>query len=67
MPNPGTQKVVNTTMETYFQNTSTCLDCHASAPIAAAQKSKAFASDYSFLFSRASAPRSGKIVSSARK
>jgi len=64
MPNPGAQKVANTTMETYVQSRNTCMDCHASAPIAAATKTKALASDYSFLFSRASAPLSAKVTSS---
>lgn len=63
VPNSGAQKVANTTMETYFQNTNTCLDCHASAPIAAPGKTKPLASDYSFLFSRASAPLPGKVAS----
>lgn len=60
VPNPGAQKVANTTMETYFQNTKTCLDCHASAPIAALNKAKMPASDYSFLFRRAGTPLSAK-------
>jgi len=75
-PNPGTQPVANTTLETYRQAKS-CLDCHAFASIAPLnnklnkktvnvlqesnkQKVQAgtpiYASDYSFLFSRATSP-----------
>lgn len=53
LPNPSIHKVVNTTLETYFQNTSTCLDCHTQAAIATAAATKKIASDYSFLFSMA--------------
>jgi hypothetical protein len=34
LPNPAIHKVANTTTETYFQNTFTCLDCHTQAAIA---------------------------------
>jgi hypothetical protein len=34
LPNPTIHKVANTTIETYFQNTFTCLDCHTQAAIA---------------------------------
>jgi hypothetical protein len=34
LPNPAIHKVANTTIETYFQNTFTCLDCHTHAAIA---------------------------------
>jgi hypothetical protein len=50
LPNPAIHKVANTTLETYFQNTSTCLDCHTKAAIASAGATKTMASDYSFLF-----------------
>lgn len=32
-PNPSTEIVANTTLETYMQNTNTCLGCHVFAPI----------------------------------
>jgi hypothetical protein len=35
-PNPAFEKVANTTLETYLQNTDTCMDCHRYAPIAGA-------------------------------
>jgi hypothetical protein len=53
LPNPAVHKVANTTMETYFQNTATCLDCHTQAAIAAPATPKKMASDYSFLFEKA--------------
>jgi hypothetical protein len=85
-PRPNSYEVANTTMESYFQNSLTCLDCHASAPIASVLSSRAlgsgkpvdilqkvlrqkrgpavrgnrspqYASDYSFLFSRAQPSR----------
>jgi hypothetical protein len=62
-PNPATRKVANTTVETYFQNTSTCLDCHASAAIASADGPKRIASDYSFLFGGADNPFAGELNS----
>ncbi|TFW31352.1 hypothetical protein [Massilia horti] len=76
-PNTKQEPVANTTMETYVQNL-TCLDCHASAPIAKghlgnrlvptkvydaatagspATAANALASDYSFLFKTAKAPK----------
>src|SRR5262249_36859493 len=58
LPNPAIHKVANTTIETYFQNTFTCLDCHTQAAIAFSVTSKKMGSDYSFLF--------GKADSSAR-
>jgi hypothetical protein len=33
-PSAAVEKVANTTLETYFQTTKTCLDCHVYAPIA---------------------------------
>ncbi len=48
-PNPVAQKVTNTTMETYSQNSKSCLDCHTQAAIARGK----YASDYSFLFGMA--------------
>jgi len=33
-PNPSLEFVANTTLETYLQNTDTCLSCHVYAPIA---------------------------------
>lgn len=36
-PNPAFEKVANTTLETYLQNTDTCMDCHRYAPIATSQ------------------------------
>jgi hypothetical protein len=60
-PNPAIRKVANTTVETYFQNTSTCLDCHASAAIASADETKNIASDYSFLFGEADTPFAGGL------
>jgi len=33
-PNPTVELVANTTLETYLQNTDTCLSCHVFAPIA---------------------------------
>jgi hypothetical protein len=57
-PPPAAQPVANTTLETYAQD-ATCLSCHASAPIATVQPgddeapSPTYASDYSFLLSRA--------------
>jgi hypothetical protein len=53
LPNPVIHKVANTTLETYFQNTFTCLECHAKAAIASAGATKTMASDYSFLFGMA--------------
>jgi hypothetical protein len=66
LPSPSTQKVANTTMETYSQNSVTCLDCHTKAAVASAQGLKKFASDYSFLFSMANMPLPSK-PNSARK
>lgn len=64
LPNPAIHKVANTTLETYFQNTSTCLDCHTKAAIASTSirgtKTKQMASDYSFLFSMAESSSTGK-------
>lgn len=50
--------LANTTMETYFQTTKTCLTCHTAAPISSntSQGSTSFASDYSFLFLLAESP-----------
>jgi hypothetical protein len=52
-PNPLIHKVANATLETYFQNTFTCLECHTKAAIASAAATKTMASDYSFLFGMA--------------
>jgi hypothetical protein len=59
-PSPATQKVANTTMETYSQNSKTCLDCHVRAAIAPARGPNQYASDYSFLFSMADTAGSPK-------
>jgi hypothetical protein len=56
LPNPAIHKVANTTIETYFQNTFTCLDCHTQAAIASPVTPKKMASDYSFLFGKADTP-----------
>jgi hypothetical protein len=53
LPNPMIHKVANTTLETYFQNTFTCLECHTKAAIAPAAATQILASDYSFLFGMA--------------
>jgi hypothetical protein len=60
LPNPAIHKVVNTTLETYLQNASTCLDCHTKAAISPAMGTKKTASDYSFLFSMAEMPSAGR-------
>ena len=65
LPNPAIHKVANTTLETYLQNTSACLDCHAQAAIAPGPGRKPLASDYSFLFAMAG-DSSGKMTSSKR-
>ncbi len=48
-PDPNTQPVANTTLETYAQDV-TCIKCHRNATIAA---SDSFASDFSFLLGKA--------------
>jgi hypothetical protein len=58
-PPPNSEKVANTTLETYLQTQATCLDCHASAhiaPIASQPTAKQYGSSYSFLFASAGVP-----------
>ena len=40
-PNPSAEIVANTTLETYMQNTNTCLGCHVYAPIASTSSANA--------------------------
>jgi hypothetical protein len=73
-PGPSQEPVSNTTLETYVQSL-TCLDCHASAPIASVTPpattkilklgspsvpQNPYASDYSFLFNNAQPPKANK-------
>ena len=41
IPTPDTRYVANTTMETFVQQSRTCLDCHANAAVANAALVKA--------------------------
>jgi hypothetical protein len=47
------QDPISVTLETHFQNTFTCLECHTKAAIAPAAATQILASDYSFLFGMA--------------
>lgn len=70
-PQPQAYKVANATMETYVQESLSCLDCHTFAPIAptanpsrvlkisknaAPGSNPSFAADYSFLLQEACTP-----------
>lgn len=53
-PTPAT--AANTTMESYIQPTSSCMDCHSTAVIKTGKKS-----DYSFLFLHAKKPKNTAV------
>ncbi|QMV18344.1 hypothetical protein GOB94_06325 [Granulicella sp. 5B5] len=55
-PNPDAEIVANTTLETYMQNTNTCLGCHIYAPIASTSSANSHTNQVHALLRRPELP-----------